>query len=216
MYNVIDTSYDQNLGFSTSETSYDIVSKVLEGDRQLEEWRHGLVPSLGLHVLQKPLTARDIDLMKVDSVIFQRFNIVLSLRFHNLRILLHRKFLEKFLDMGGMAASGMAGSDVKFPQQVGVNSVHNCVESAIVIISTVHTVATTTGWHRGLLGAWNYSLYYSKTILIFECPFVPPFFFNAKQPSTPAWSSSVLSWYRLEKAQRTPVYGSPSNDRDRI
>jgi hypothetical protein len=176
MYNVIDTSYDQNLGFSTSETSYDIVSKVLEGDRQLEEWRHGLVPSLGLHVLQKPLTARDIDLMKVDSVIFQRFNIVLSLRFHNLRILLHRKFLEKFLDMGGMAASGMAGSDVKFPQQVGVNSVHNCVESAIVIISTVHTVATTTGWHRGLLGAWNYSLYYSKTILLFEIPFVPHFF----------------------------------------
>ncbi|CRG88732.1 Quinic acid utilization activator [Talaromyces islandicus] len=156
MYNIIDTCYDQNLGLSTSETSYDIVSKVLEGDRQLDEWRHGLVPSLGLHVLQKPLTTRDMDLMKVDSVIFQRFNIVLSLRFHNLRILLHRKFLEKFLDMGGMA-----GSEAKVPQQVGVNSVHNCVESAIVIISTVHTVATTTGWHRGVLGAWNYSLYYT-------------------------------------------------------
>lgn len=165
-YNVIDSCYDQNLGLSTSETSYDIVSKVLEGDRQLEEWRHGLVPSLGLHVLQKPLTARDIDLMTEDSVIFQRFNIVLSLRFHNLRILLHRKFLEKFLDMGGMASSGMTGSDVKIPQQVGVNSVHNCVESAIIIISTVHTVATTTGWHRGLLGAWNFSLYYSKTFYL--------------------------------------------------
>lgn len=216
MYNVIDTSYDQNLGFSTSETSYDIVSKVLEGDRQLEEWRHSLVPSLGLHVLQKPLTARDIDLMKVDTVIFQRFNIVLSLRFHNLRILLHRKFLEKFLDMGGVAGSGMAGSEVKFPQQVGVNSVHNCVESAIIIISTVHTVATTTGWHRGLLGAWNYSLYYSKIFFSHSISLCNVFFFNAKQPSTPVWSFSVPSWCRLEKAQRIPVYGSPSNDRDRI
>ncbi|KAH8689695.1 fungal-specific transcription factor domain-containing protein [Talaromyces proteolyticus] len=155
MYNVIDTCYGQNLGLDTGQTTYDIVSKVFEGSRQLEEWQHRLVPSLGLHVLQKPLTAPDIEIMKVDSVIFQRFNIVLSLRFHNLRILLHRKFLEQFLDTGRNGPGG------ELPNPMGINSVQNCVESAIIIISTVHTIATTTGWHRGLLGAWNYSLYYA-------------------------------------------------------
>jgi hypothetical protein len=160
MYNVIDTCYGQNLGFNLSHTTFNVVSWVLEGDRQLEEWQHQLVPSLGLHVLQKPLVPGDVDIMKSNSVTYQRFNFVLSLRFHNLRILLHRKILEKFLETAGTLDN--TNPEMKILQQVGVSSVQNCVESAVVIISTVHTIASTSGWQRDLLGAWNYSLYYSK------------------------------------------------------
>ncbi|KKA20471.1 hypothetical protein T310_5522 [Rasamsonia emersonii CBS 393.64] len=159
MYNVIDTCYGQNLGFDNSQTTFHIVSRVLELDRQLEEWQHQLLPTLGLYVTQKPLTPADIENMKPESLIFERFNIVLSLRYHNLRILLHRKFLEKFLETAGSEDS--SNPEKKILRQVGISSVQNCVESAVIIISTVHTIASSSGWQRDLLGAWNYSLYYT-------------------------------------------------------
>lgn len=161
MYNVIDRCYGQNLGFEHAPTTVDVVSQVLEGEHQLEEWRLQLLPTLGLKISHKPFTPEDVERMDPDSVIPERFNIVLSLRYHNLRILLHRKFLEKFLDAYGVGDSG--NHEKKLLQQVGINSVHNCVESAIMIISTVHTLASSTGWKRELLGAWNYSLYYSTS-----------------------------------------------------
>lgn len=159
MYNVIDTCYGQNLGFEHTPTTVHVVSQVLEGERQLEEWQVQLLPSLGLQVFHKPLLPEDIEKISPDDVILQRFNIVLSLRYHNLRILLHRKFLEKFLDAYG--ANDSANQEKKILQQVGISSVQNCVESAVMIISTVHTIASSTGWRREILGAWNYSLYYS-------------------------------------------------------
>lgn len=159
MYNVIDTCYGQNLGFDNSQTTFHIVSRVLELDRQLDEWQRQLLPTLGLYVCQKPLTPADIENMKPESLTFERFNIVLSLRYHNLRILLHRKFLEKFLETAGSEDS--SNSEKKMLRQVGISSVQNCVESAVIIISTVHTIASSSGWQRDLLGAWNYSLYYS-------------------------------------------------------
>jgi hypothetical protein len=159
MYNVIDTCYGQNLGFDHCCTTFHVVSRVLEGDRQLEEWQHQLLPTLGMYVSQKPLTPANIENMKPESLTFERFNIVLSLRYHNLRILLHRKFLEKFLETSGTEES--TNPEKKILRQVGIGSVQNCVESAVIIISTVHSIASATGWHRDLLGAWNYSLYYS-------------------------------------------------------
>lgn len=159
MYRVIDTCYGQNLSLvdnsSETKTIQDIASTIHDCNVQLKQWQHELVPSLGFHILQEPLKAADIDVMQIESVIFHRFNVVLSLRFHNLRVLLHRKFLERLL-------SNFYSGKPMAPQEAEINSMSECVESAMIIISTVHTIATTTGWHRGLLGAWNYSLYYSK------------------------------------------------------
>lgn len=161
MYNVIDKCYGQNLGFEHAPTTVHVVSQVLEGEHQLEEWRIQLLPTLGLKISHKPFTPEDAERMDPNNVIAERFNIVLLLRYHNLRILLHRKFLEKFLDAYGASDSG--NEEKKLLQQVGISSVHNCVESAIMIISTVHTLASSPGWKRELLGAWNYSLYYSAS-----------------------------------------------------
>jgi hypothetical protein len=45
---------------------------------------------------------------------------------------------------------------------LGHASVQNCVESSTAIISMVHSITTSGAQYRRLLGAWNYSLYYSK------------------------------------------------------
>ncbi|UKZ96563.1 uncharacterized protein TrAFT101_011346 [Trichoderma asperellum] len=44
---------------------------------------------------------------------------------------------------------------------MSLNSVESCVESAISIISIVHCITLSSSWRRELLGAWNYSLYYT-------------------------------------------------------
>lgn len=44
---------------------------------------------------------------------------------------------------------------------MGLNSVVNCVESAMAIISIVYSMSSGSSWRRELLGAWNYSLYYT-------------------------------------------------------
>lgn len=177
MYNVIDHSYGQNLGFSDNDEddgdqtngTLSIISQVLEGNRQLEDWILRLLPPLGLHVYQKPLTQEELDKMpsSAEAIIHQRFNIVLSLRYHNLRILLHRKFLERFLDYFGVdshtSSSSVTSQEKKILRQVGSGSIQKCVESAMAIISIMHTIALSPAkWHRSILGAWNYSLYYSN------------------------------------------------------
>lgn len=166
LYNVIDTCYGQNLGFDSYENTQGLTSAIYEGNRQLKQWQYEVVPSLGLRILQTPLTATDIDIMKSENLVSERFNIVLSMRFHNLRILLHRKSLEKLLNRGtqNQWLSLNLGAEDKLQQQVEIDNISICVESAIIIISTVHTIVTAEGWRRNLLGAWNYSLYYSKFV----------------------------------------------------
>ncbi|KAJ5677468.1 transcriptional regulatory protein GAL4 [Penicillium maclennaniae] len=159
MFNVLDTCYCQNLGFEHPLTTANAISQILDGERQLEEWRFQIVPALGIRLWHEPLLADDLAQMDHESTIRHRFGIVLSVRYHNLRILLYRKFLEGYLDSYGINES--TSQDNKLIQQMGFTGVQNCIESAQSIISTVHTITSSTGWRRGLLGAWNYSLYYT-------------------------------------------------------
>jgi len=159
MFNVLENCYCQNLGFEHALTTANAIPQILEGERQLEEWRFQIVPALGIRLWHEPVLADDLAHMDQESVIRHRFGIVLSVRYHNLRILLYRKFLEGYLDAYGAEES--ASYDNKLIQQMGFTGVQNCIESARSIISIVHTITSSTGWRRGLLGAWNYSLYYS-------------------------------------------------------
>lgn len=181
MYHIIDTCYAQNLGLEESLEDSEIFSLVLKAGRQLDEWKWYLLPRLRLRVCTIPLTPQDLDRMEAKNKIFERFNLVLSLRYHNLRILLHRPVLEKILDSTNtntytytnmnsnsnnsgippLSGSGR-GMEPNMLQQIGITSVQTCVDSAMIIISIVHTIVLQKGWRRDLLGAWNYSLFYSK------------------------------------------------------
>lgn len=159
MFNILDNCYDQNLCFSQSLTTADIITHIVEGERQLEEWRFRVVPPLGIKLWHEPVLADNLSQMDPSSTISHRFGIVLSVRYHNLRILLYRKFLEYFLDNFGENECHPSGNSLL--QQMGFTGIQNCIESAQSIISTVNTITLAGGWHRALLGAWNYTLYYS-------------------------------------------------------
>ncbi|RFU31829.1 hypothetical protein B7463_g4515, partial [Scytalidium lignicola] len=176
MYKIIDSCYGQNLGVQDSPTDMEAVSMVLAGERQLEEWEKQLSPLFGLRITKAPFNVQDLNKINLDSLIIERFNCVLSLRFHNLRVLLHRQFLEKLLDACSGNDSNTQSMETRILQQLGTNSVQTCVESAMVIISIVHTVVMSTGWYRGLLGAWNFSLFYTFNagLVIFGALVVAP------------------------------------------
>lgn len=160
MFNVLDNCYCQNLGFEHPLTTANAIPQILKGERQLEEWRFQIVPALGIRLWHEPLLADDLAQMDQESTIRHRFGIVLSVRYHNLRILLYRRFLESLLDTYGV--DDIVSRENKLIQQMSLTGVQNCIESAQSIISTVHTITSASGWRRGLLGAWNYSLYYSR------------------------------------------------------
>ena len=140
----------------------DVMSGILEGQRQLDEWRLQQLPSLGLKVCDSPLSLNDVEKMDAGSIIRHRFEVVLSVRYNNLRILVHRRCLESLLDPIQAQGDTLATSEMRLLQQMELSSVISCVESAMSIISIVHNMSAGSGWRREFLGAWNYSLYYSR------------------------------------------------------
>ena len=162
MYQVIDTCYSQNLGLEEVTEDSEMFSLVLSGERQLDALRSEIHRELHLRIYDSPLQSQDLETMERQNLIVERFNIVISLRYHNVRILLHRPILEKILDTYAGSNSSHA-HDKNILQQIGIRNIEACVDSAKFIISAVHTVVLSSGWRRDLLGAWNYSLFYSKS-----------------------------------------------------
>ncbi|KDE76742.1 hypothetical protein AO1008_02866 [Aspergillus oryzae 100-8] len=89
-----------------------------------------------------------------------KFRVILTLRYLHIQILLHRPILVKFLDASH--ASGLEPGEERVLNEIGYSSMKKCVESAMGIIDMIHELVCATGWQRDLLGAWWYSLYYSK------------------------------------------------------
>lgn len=161
LYNVLDSCYGQNLGFEDPAPVSSAISRVFDGQHQLDLWRLQLVPSLGFRIWDTPMSSENVEKMDKVLIICHRFSIVLSVRYNNLRILLHRRHLESLLKSLGTSEEE-SSADKRLLRQMSLNSVESCVESAISIISIVHCITLSSSWRRELLGAWNYSLYYSK------------------------------------------------------
>lgn len=163
MYHIIDTCYGQNLGLEEVAEDSEVLSLVLAEERRLDALRTQILHELPLRIYDSPLQPRDVEGLRMENLIVERFNIVISLRYHNVRILLHRPILEKILDAYAKSHSPDT-SEKSILHQMGVRNIEACVDSAKIIVSSVHNVVLSTGWRRDLLGAWNYSLFYSKFV----------------------------------------------------
>ncbi len=123
-------------------------------EQQLVDWKRLLPPNMDL------IRSQDLSSEGEEPAESERFRIILTLRYHNLRILIHRLIVVKFLDMSGKNTTD--DQQLALLQQIGSNSVQICVQSATEIISIVNLVVHAAGVRRTLLGAWWFSLYYSK------------------------------------------------------
>jgi hypothetical protein len=152
MWNVIDMLYSGNIGCDNPASFFDIVTRLFQMEHQLMGWERALPENMGLRNSGDfPFEGDDADL--------ERYRVIITLRYHNLRILIHRLVVVRFLDIRGKVDP--ADQELALLQQIGSNSVQICMRSSLEIISIVHSIVHSTGMRRGLLGAWWFSLYYS-------------------------------------------------------
>ena len=153
MGRIITAVYGGNIGCDKPLAIIEYVGRLFQLEKQLVEWTRTLPLSLSQQRAESlPPDNREI-------LLEERLGVILTLRYHNLRILLHRSFLVYFLDQ--LVQPALESQDLLLLLQVGPISVKACVDSAAEIISIVKTITQSTGPRRQMLGAWWFTLYYS-------------------------------------------------------
>lgn len=126
----------------------------------MSSWEQDLHPNLRTLSYQQLTTMREYTQQTGDQRATQTLRIVLTLRHLNIRLLLHRPILVKFLDSGSETTTDV--QDISMLRQIGSHSLQVCMHTAGEIISIVHAVVTSLDATRTSIGAWWYTLYYSK------------------------------------------------------
>lgn len=155
MHNVIECLYGGNLGCDSGSNIFDIASCLLQTEQQLLEWQRNLPSALPIIPLDEVTQWTN---NSTNTVL--RFRVILTLRYHNLRILTHRPVLVKFLDL--LASRSSDYHQLSMLQQVGIDSLQTCVQSASTIVGIVSHIVHSSGSLRGLLGARWFTLYYGR------------------------------------------------------
>jgi hypothetical protein len=155
---VIDQLYGSNIDTDPQLTMPIMLERTLVLEQKLADWRRNLV---------SPLQRRPWDLADTDSAslsnwdhVFDRLSVIITLRYLNTRILLHRPILSAFLLRRAHLWKGSAVLEDGNPffHDLGQRSVQACEESAMEIVNIVQK----TSKPPALLGAWWFSAYYSK------------------------------------------------------
>ncbi|CZR66991.1 related to C6 transcription factor [Phialocephala subalpina] len=149
MWNVISILYGGNIGCDESLPVLDSVSQFFKLEQELLAWEQKLPPHQSLRKSHEiPSDASDPN---------EKFRIILTLRHHNLRILLHRSMLVRFLELVGQKERRYQEPVLS---QVGSNSIHVCTQLCLETISIVSSIVKSGDARRGMLGAWWFTLYY--------------------------------------------------------
>jgi len=167
LYTIIDQLYGNNIACSFKPSAAETVARVYKIESQLSEWQQGLPPELRLittaDLATEILPPEDDTAVEAWQNLCLRF--ILTLRYTNIRILLHRPILVKFLE--GFDTSP-DNHEMSLLRQVGTNSIQIAIQSAMEIIGLVQSAVRSSSLSkkRGLLGAWWFSLYYSTNPLL--------------------------------------------------
>jgi hypothetical protein len=167
LYTIIDQLYGNNIACSFKPSAAETVARAYKIESQLSEWQQGLPPELRL--ITTADLATEILPPEGDTAVEAwqnlRLRFILTLRYTNIRILLHRPILVKFLEGFDTSPNN---HEMSLLRQVGTNSIQIAIQSAKEIIGLVHSAVRSSSLSkkRGLLGAWWFSLYYSTNPLL--------------------------------------------------
>ncbi|KAF1922890.1 uncharacterized protein M421DRAFT_426386 [Didymella exigua CBS 183.55] len=157
MSQVIDSLYSQNIGCDTIETN-DTILRLFQLEQELSKWKQSVIPELTVLSVDDPMNLTSANAFGSSTFLKTRFSNILTLRYLNLRLLLHRPILNKILNQD--ASDLTAAHEGLLLQQVGQNSLQTCMKSAHLIIATVKEAVSGSSAEGSLLGAWWFTLYY--------------------------------------------------------
>ncbi|OCL03951.1 hypothetical protein AOQ84DRAFT_346868 [Glonium stellatum] len=197
MWSIIDSLYGQNISCDQSSRVEDTIPRLFNIERELSDWERALPQNLRLQSSQDVLVNTTGTAANGNIRCESRLVTILTLRYLNVRLLLHRPILIKFLDTSGKTDED--SHELTMLQQIGSNSIQISMQSAIDIIGIVHAAVHAAGRKGGLLGAWWFSLYYTfnAALVLFGCLLVCRTANKTALTTLPTKDSAKMS---LEKA----------------
>ncbi|KAL4928070.1 putative C6 transcription factor [Aspergillus undulatus] len=205
--NVIDHLYDGNLGSEEKIPNYELIARVLRMRHLLETWVAGLPFHISL------LNSKDCSLQLGKDVGIDRFRLLLTLRYHNLRILIHRVVLVRLCDSIDDYHDGQGQEyDPMALQDIARSTTQISTESAAQIIDIVRFVVDSEWLQPRRLGSWWFTLYYTfdAALVLFtvslltkhsSCvPIIPP---SAIDSAKQTFLSCIEPLRRLDESNHT-------------
>jgi hypothetical protein len=126
----------------------------MEFRKTLRMWAAGLPPYLGLCDSQSDILAQYTPV--------NRLRVILTLRYHNLNILIHRPLLSTTIDHLFRANKNPA-DDPSYFVQLALAEAQECIKSAESTIDIAYAILTADMTTKNNLGVWYFSLYYCFT-----------------------------------------------------
>ncbi|KAB8256860.1 fungal-specific transcription factor domain-containing protein, partial [Aspergillus pseudonomiae] len=154
----IDLLYGQNLGCDPPLPIGEAVAHVFSLEQELFSWERQLPDAMRLINSDGVEEAHQVAASDYDFAAL-RFRIILTLRYANYRLLLHRPILVRFLDACGGSQSDP--QQLQLLHQLGLSSMQICADSTMQIIDLVYDIVHRSDKRPNLLGAWWFSLYYT-------------------------------------------------------
>ena len=142
--------YGQNLGYDAVLPEAELIPGVFELEQELGRWQSSL--PAGLQIVSSSTLSSSYQ-----GNVEDRFRTMLTLRYHNLNILVHRPLLCKSLDLLADTILALSPSSVR---RMTKDSNDACVASAEETINVVHGILTDHSLGAAVLGAWWFTLYY--------------------------------------------------------
>lgn len=139
----------------------DLVTRVFNIENELINWEQNLHQSLRVLSLEETVLQSSRTNIEKDQQITQMLKTVITLRYLNTRLLLYRPILIKFLELNSRVRN--ESLDVNMLHQLGSHNVQAAITTASNLIAIARAVVTATDARRKLMGAWWYTLYYSKS-----------------------------------------------------
>jgi hypothetical protein len=127
-----------------------LLSEVLNTEHELSEWIQGLPSGLVLTTLKQMDNGSPSD-----DVQAQRSQVILTLRYLNVRILLHRAVLERLLIAPKL---DLGNSRQNYVSSTAISSIDRCIDAAMETISMV----SRSSYRQEILPVWWYSIYFCK------------------------------------------------------
>ncbi|KAE8165540.1 fungal-specific transcription factor domain-containing protein [Aspergillus tamarii] len=154
--NIIDILFDHNLDSGTALSINEIILHISSMEDSLCAWQislpHGLtvLSAAGLHdEQQEPITNAEF--------FSRKFSVMISLRYYNIRTLLHRPTLASMIETCRHTTDQQGSQTLPL---VGLHSLEICTESAIATIDMIYELVHAADWRTNLLEAWWFSLHY--------------------------------------------------------
>lgn len=153
--------YGNNLGWENDLGEHELVERMRSLDHDLQNWYRELPPGLPILMSNEIVAPKS-----PHERIVLRFRTMLTLRVHNLAILIHRPILSRSLDVLAETSEGAANAISQRSREI--NGI--CLGSAEETINIVYTILTDAALGPHALGAWWFTLFYifNASLVVFS------------------------------------------------